>query len=355
MSLNNPKFMLYFPTLVIEVVLVLVTILFITYHNAPKPDYLVCLALNDKNLLAPPIKEIIDRMLHKLIKSIYIKIKEYTQPAAWTNCLVIAFFIYSTLEVNNPEIAILFSTFFYHLGFFLILVKITYKWIENNSFKDNFPLLHSIILYLLVSLLVCNIYLFVINFFLICSWIFSLLKGYILKSNLINKLKDLKLSLEYKYFKSKDPKGPKSLGVFTTSEKKDKHKRALELKEKFFNNLTKNTSENPSGAVHASPLNSDELSFSQRKNWNETISIEKPHISVSDVLKNTEVEFKDYDIKEKKFKEIVVNIGKGKEGFYPNESISGFNESISVVNILKSNLKSNLKALKKIVENDLKK
>lgn len=161
--------------------------------------------------------------------------------------------------------------------------------------------------------------------------------------------------MEYKYFKSKDPKGPKSLGVFTTSEKKDKHKRALELKEKFFNNLTKNTSENPSGAVHASPLNSDELSFSQRKNWNETISIEKPHISVSDVLKNTEVEFKDYDIKEKKFKEIVVNIGKGKEGFYPNESISGFNESISVVNILKSNLKSNLKALKKIVENDLKK
>ena len=127
MSLNNQKFMLYFPTPVIEVALALVTILLITHHNAPRPDYLVCLALKDKNLLVPSIKVLIDRMLHKLIKSIYIKIKEYTQPAAWTNCLIIAFFIYSTLEVNSTEIAILFSTFFYHLGFFLILVKITYK------------------------------------------------------------------------------------------------------------------------------------------------------------------------------------------------------------------------------------
>jgi hypothetical protein len=68
--------------------------------------------------------------------------------------------------------------------------------------------------------------------------------------------------LEYKYFKSKDPKGPKSLQFFTTRKKKDKDKRVLELKEKLLKNLTKNTCGNTSGAA----LKSEEISFSQRRN-----------------------------------------------------------------------------------------
>jgi hypothetical protein len=65
--------------------------------------------------------------------------------------------------------------------------------------------------------------------------------------------------LEYKYYKSKYPKGPKSFQVFTASEKKDKQ-RILKLKEKLFNNL--NTGNDTSTVA----LDSKEISFNQRRN-----------------------------------------------------------------------------------------
>lgn len=333
--------MLYFPILIFisEAVLMLVTVLFMVHYSPPKPYHFAYFHLKDQISQAPSIKENIDFVLYQSIRIIYNKIKFYN----YLKFLIIAFSIYWTLEGINLNIAILFSSFFYYLAFFIILVKITYNWIDNILFKDNFPLFHSIILYLLVSLLVYNIYLFVINLIWICNLIFSFLKGYILKSNILSKLKDLKLDLEYKYYKSKNPKGPKGLQFFTTKEKKDKDKRALELKEKLLKILTKNTRDNTSDAA----LKPEKISFSQRRNWKETINIgERPDISNSDLIKNIKKEFNHYDINEKKFKEIVVNIGKGKEGFYPNDSISGFNESINIIKKLKSNLKSMIKNVK---------
>lgn len=333
--------MLYFSIIIIQVILVLVTVLFIMEYNPYKFKNLTGLVSKANFLLDPSIKENLDFVLYQLITLIYNKIKIFNQPAAPKNVLIIAFSIYYALEGINLYMAILFSSCFYYLAFFLFLVNITNNWINNSSFRDNFPILHSIILYLLVSLLVYDLYLFIINLIWLCHLIFTLLKSYILKSNFISKLKDLKLSLEYKYYKSKDPKGPKSLQFFTADDKKDKD-RALELKEKILNNL--NTPDDSSAAA----LNPKEISFSQRRNWKETINIgEKAHLSNSDLLKNLESEFKDYDINDKKLKEIVVNICKGKEGFYPNDSMPEFNESIKVIKILKSNLESSIKTVKK--------
>ena len=338
--------MLYFPPIIIiQVILVVFTILFTMMYSPYKLRNFVALPLNVKFLPIPSIKENIDFVLYQLITIIYNKIKFFNQPATPKKFLIIAFFIYCVLEGISSNIAILFSCFFYYLAFFFILVNITYNLINNTSFRDNFPLLHSIIFYLLVSLLVYDMYLFIFNLIWLCHLIFTLLKGYILKSNFISKLKDLKLSLEYKYYKSKYPKGPKSSQFFTTSEKKDKH-RILELKKKLFNNL--NTSNDTSAAA----LDSNEISFNQRRNWKETINIgERVDLSNSDLLKKIEFELEAYKINEKKIKQIVVNIAKGKEGFYPDNSISEFNESIKVIKILISNLESSIK----IVENNLNK
>ena len=295
--------------------------------------------------------ENINFFLCKLITIIYTKIKFVYKPERYIDFFIIALFVYCTLEEINLYLAMLFYNTFISLAFSLFLVNIINNLINNISFRDNFPILHSIILYFLVSLLIYCIYLFVITFYLLCDLSISIFKGYILKTNFISKFKDFKLSLEYKYFKSKDPKNPKSIRFFTAKEKKEdaaeRKKLALKLREKLFNLNRTRPCEDPS----APAINSNEISFGERRNWKETINIEKSNISNSDILKKMEIEFKAYDTNEKKFKEIIVNIGKGKEGFYPNDSISEFNESIRIIKDLKSNLKSTLK----IIEQDLKK
>jgi hypothetical protein len=337
--------MLYFSLIILQVILVFMTILFMMIYSPYKFLNFAGLPLKVKILPTPLIKENVDFVLYQLIRIIYNKIKIFNQPATPKFFLFIAFFVYCSLEGISLNIAMLFSYFFYYLAFFVYLVNITYNWINNTSFRDNFPLLHSIIFYLLVSLLVYDIYLFILNLLFLCHLIFTLLKSYILKSNFLSKLKDFKLSLEYKYYKHKNPKGPKPLRFFTTSEKRDK-RRILELKEKLFNNL------NPCNDTSAAVLDSKEISFSQRRNWKETINIgERVDLSNSDLLRKIEFELKAYDINEKKFKQIVVNICKGKEDFYPNDSISEFNESVKVIKILMSNLESSLKT----IENNLKK
>jgi hypothetical protein len=62
---------------------------------------------------------------------------------------------------------------------------------------------------------------------------------------------------------------------------------------------------------------------------------------------NVKSEFKAYDKQENKFKKIVVDINKEKENFFPNESRFLFNEYVSVIKILKKNLKSVEKVLSK--------
>jgi hypothetical protein len=93
----------------------------------------------------------------------------------------------------------------------------------------------------------------------------------------------------------------------------------------------------------------DELtSFRLKRSWEETTDTGKlPNFSKKEQLKNVQKEFKAYDNQSIKFKKIVVDINKGKEKFFPNESESLFNEYIDVIEILKKNLNSIKEELKK--------
>jgi hypothetical protein len=80
-----------------------------------------------------------------------------------------------------------------------------------------------------------------------------------------NKLKDLKLSLDYKWVKNKGNKPKDGNFIFDLQNKKKNKKRASFLKEKLLDTQKRN-------------LNKDftfkQESFSKRRNWDKSINIE---------------------------------------------------------------------------------
>jgi hypothetical protein len=74
---------------------------------------------------------------------------------------------------------------------------------------------------------------------------------------------------------------------------------------------------------------------------------DKPKFTVKEQLNNVKSEFKAYDNQERKFKKIVIDINKKKENFFSDESRFLFKEYISVIKLLKKNLKSVEKKLLK--------
>lgn len=156
------------------------------------------------------------------------------------------------------------------------------------------------------------------------------------------KIQDLKLSLDYKWFKNNGnkPNKPKETFFFYLNDKRKNKKKVSSLKEKIFEAQRRNANKNTP--------NFKQNSFSEKRNIKKSINIgDQPKFSISDQIKDAEYEFKAYDNQEKKFKKIVVDINKGKEGFYPNESKSLFNEYVSVIKVLKKNLKLVEKTLSK--------
>jgi hypothetical protein len=170
------------------------------------------------------------------------------------------------------------------------------------------------------------------------------LKKLFLNLDIKNKLKDFKLSLDYKWFKNKGnkPNKPKETFIFDINNKKENKKRASSLREKIFDAQNINLNKGYPSTTFK------QESFSERRNITKSINIgDKPKFTISEQIKNVEYEFKAYDNQEKKFKKIVVDINKEKEKFFPNESQSLFNEYVSVIKILKKNLKSVEKTLLK--------
>jgi hypothetical protein len=168
--------------------------------------------------------------------------------------------------------------------------------------------------------------------------IINLIKKLFFKSHIITKLKDMKLSLEYKLRKSpKSPKDPKNK-FFFFQQKKDEKSKKLELKkraEDLKNQVLKNQT---SSLVHK---DFKELSFCQNRNWEGTVAIDKtPELSIADQIKHINEELDEYKSKIEKFKQVVINIDKGKENFYPDESRSLLNNYIDIIeNKLIPNLK----------------
>lgn len=230
----------------------------------------------------------------------------------------------------------LFS-FFFLTGVLIKLVKITNNWVKNPELKQDFPMYHNIVKYILFGLLILNSLVLIIIGQKLLILIITYFKGLFLNMNIVNKLKDLKLSLDYKWVKNKDnkPRKPNVNFFFDLKNKKKNKKRASSLKEKILDLQKKNLNKDSSNTTLK------QESFSEKRNWKESINIEdKPKFTIHEQLNNVKYEYKAYNNQENKFKKIVIDINKEKEEFFPNESKYLFKEYVSVIKILKKNLKS---------------
>jgi len=223
------------------------------------------------------------------------------------------------------------------------LVRFIVKWIYFFDLRKISPLSFKIIKSLLLGLLLLNIIIIII----LGLNILILFKG-----NIMNKLKDWKLNIDYEIRKgSKWPKKPEIFNKFSLKKKKEKRKvteTVFNLKEKIFE-IQKNK-----GTINKP--NSEEVDFIQKseslsttRNWTNKIEIPKvSDFTIENQIKNIDYEYQAYFNQEKKFKKIVIDIHNNKENFYPEESKSLFKEYIKVIKLLKTNLKDIKRELKKI-------
>ena len=254
--------------------------------------------------------------------------------------LALVYHIYVLTISQDVSAEAYLESFFFLTGVFINLIKITNNWVNNNQLKEEFPIFHSIIKYTLYVLLIINSIILIIIGQKLLTMIITFFKNFFLNMDIKNKLKDLKLSLDYKRFKNKGNKPNDGSFIFDLKNKKKNKKRASFLKEKI---------------LDAQKINKDlpnttlkQESFSKRRNWKKSINIEdNPKFTAREQLNNVKSEFKAYDNQEKKFKKIVVDINKEKENFFPNESKLLFKEYVGVIKILKKNLKSVEKVLSK--------
>lgn len=295
----------------------------------------------------PAVRRLIKPLaFFNIVHSTYISIKNKDILGICLNISI----IYSTYIsiINQNPFEIYLSGFLFLIGVLIKLIQITEIWVKNNQLKQEFPMFHSIIKYILWGLLSINLLILVI----IGQKLLIMAITY-LKKLFLNKLRDLKLSLDYKKVQNNEPRKPEVKFFSDLKNKKKNKKKASSLKEKIFNLQKKNLKEK--GAEHtisSRDTTFNQTSFSERRGWNHTINLgNNPKFTRNDQLNNVRSEFQAYDNQEKKFKKIVVDINKEKENFFPNESTSLFKDYITVIKILKKNLKSVEKNIKKIPKN----
>lgn len=246
--------------------------------------------------------------------------------------------------INQDVLYRYLFSFLFLTGVLIKLIKITKNWVENRQLKQEFPISHNIIKYILFGLLILNLLVLIIIGQKLLIFIITYLKEFFFNTNVLNKLRDLKLSLDYKWAKNKDkrPKKPEGYSFFDFKNKKKNKKRASYLKEKILNSQNKNLNKDyPNTTLKKESL-------SKRRNWKESIYIEdNPKFTIKEQLNNVKYEYKAYNDQENKFKKIVIDISKEKEEFFPGESKSLFKEYVGVIKILKKNLQHVEKTLSK--------
>lgn len=297
----------------------------------------------------PTVRRLIKPLaFFNIVHSTYISIKKKDILGICLNISI----IYSTYIsiINQNPFEIYLSGFLFLIGVLIKLIQITEIWVKNNQLKQEFPKFHSIIKYILWGLLSINLIILVIIGQKLLIMAITYLKKFFLNMNIMNKLRDLKLSLDYKKVKNNEPRKPEVKFFSDLKNKKKNKKKASSLKEKIFN-LQKNNlkEEGAEHAISSRDTTFNQTSFSERRGWNHTINLgNNPKFTRDDQLNNVRSEFQAYDNQEKKFKKIVVDINKEKENFFPDESTSLFKDYITVIKILKKNLKSVEKNIKKI-------
>jgi len=258
--------------------------------------------------------------------------------------ITLIYYVYIFTKSHNI-VEVYLSSLLLLTDVFFKLIKITNCWVNNNNqLKKYFPVFHSIIKYILFALLIIVSLILIIIGQKLLIIIIANLKKFFLNMDIKSKLKNLKLSLDYKWVKNNNkPNKPKGTFVFDlNNNNKENKKKVSYLKDKIFDAQKKNLNKNFTNTTFKHE------SFSQKRNWTKSINIEdNPKFTISEQINNVKSEFKAYNNQENKFKKIIVDINKKKEEFFPNESQSLFNEYVSVVKVLKKNLKSIEKTLSK--------
>lgn len=261
-----------------------------------------------------------------------------------TSTFISLFYYVYVFTISQDITEVYLSSFFLLTGVLIKLIKTIDYWVNNDQLKKDFPIFHSIMKYILFSLFIIILLILIIIGQKLLTMVITYFKNLFLNLDLKKKFKDLKLSLDYKWFKNNGnkPNKPEETFFLNLNNKKKNKKKISSLKEKIFEAQRRNLNRNTSSTTFK------QNSLSEKRNIKKSISIgNKPKFTISDQLKDVEYEFKAYDNQEKKFKKTVVDINKGKEGFYPNESKFLFNEYVSVIKVLKKNLKLVEKTLSK--------
>lgn len=329
----------------------------------------------------------LDLSVDSLIVKIYNDVRSTSYACARINpwiFFILSSCIYMFLGALHPSSAdlifIYLSYFIFLIGICIQLIVLLKIWIENTRIKAEFPLVYYIIKYFLLSLCIINLYTLIIVGEKIWLLIINYLKKLFYashKSHILTKLKDMKLSLEYKLHKSpKNPKNPENKSFWLIKDKKkDKKsrtlrskklelkKRAEDLKNKVLDNQ-RGPAPAPNSLVQARSqrsgdvaINIQELSLRNNRNWKGRLAIDKTtEFSIPDQINYIHEELEEYERKIAKFKKVVINIDKGKENFYPEDSRSLFNNYIDIIeNKLLPNLKSQRTFLKKNLDRSKKK
>ena len=140
--------------------------------------------------------------------------------------LALVYHIYVLTISQDVSAEAYLESFFFLTGVFINLIKITNNWVNNNQLKEEFPIFHSIIKYTLYVLLIINSIILIIIGQKLLTMIITFFKNLFLNMDIKNKLKDLKLSLDYKRFKNKGNKPINGSFIFDLKNKK-KIKREL--------------------------------------------------------------------------------------------------------------------------------
>jgi cytochrome c oxidase subunit 1 len=230
----------------------------------------------------------------------------------------------------------------------LILIKSLRFTVDNSKLFHNFYLF-NIIRYLLFSLLLINLLIFIyIGIKIILAFLNINIKDFIVKIS----LKDLKEKWKSFNFKrdilkrgNKPPKTPQDSNLtFEPNKKKDKkeenkkeeYKTVSELRDRILEVQQKKDR-----------LVEKPLQF-KRNNWDKTIPKEnKTEITKEYLIKTLTQEISDAEDKKQRFADTVAKIERNEENFYPKEAQHLFKEYVVILGELKKHMQSQLDEITK--------
>ena len=226
------------------------------------------------------------------------------------------------------------------------LIIIIHDFIKNKVFKNkkNHFKLYSCFRYLLLAMFFIYLTIMVILFFYLMNYLIHLSWDMIWV--IIKGLK-IWISIKMGFLNNKPPKNPKNTKIpIFTQDLKEIKKKASEMKQKLLKLQIDKLNTNDLSIDCYEPTATKSLSHSRK--WKQNIIIEKRQdLSLKDQLDKVESEIQAYKNQEKKFKQSINNIKKGKEKFFPDESKYLWKDYIEVIKSLNFNLKSIKDNLKK--------